>query len=213
MKKLLITITVLLGSYAHLASAASVGPYILDASQTASSVTAASNVAATNGAASITDLSLTTYFVGNPSNGSVGLGFANSLFNGTGDDLAFYFIRANGEPDSAAFDLTINGSTHNYAASLFTYTENGETKKYQVDFGVGFADLFIATVELGDFGITGNDFINSLTVSALDSTDRLALVGGFNLTAETPVVVPVPAAIWLFITGLMSLGIVSRRKA
>lgn len=214
MKKILLTITALLGAYAHSANAASIGPYIFDASQTASSITAASNVAATDGASSLTDLSLTTYFEGAPSNGSVSLGFSNSLFNRTGDDLAFYFLRANGEPDSAAFGLNINGSigTDNYAASLFTYIEDGISKKYQVAFDAGYADLFIATVDLGDFGITGNDFINSLTVSDLDSTDRLALVAGFNLTAEAPVVVPVPAAIWLFITGLGALGMISRRR-
>jgi len=214
MKKILISLTALLGMHSYALQAASVGPYDINAAATASSITALSNMASSTGNGSaITDFDISTFVEGNPL-GSIGLGFDNALFNQTGDDLAFYFIRAADEPDTVDFGLSINGITNNYAASLFTYVDPADslTKKYQIDFGTGFADMFIATVELGDFLVTGTDSISALTMTNLNSTDRLALAAGFNLTAEAPVVVPVPAAAWLFITGLLSLGFVSRRK-
>lgn len=214
MKKILLTITALFGLHAQSTHAASVGPYIIDQAATASSVTSLNAMAGTNGLSSITDFDLTTYVLGNPV-GTIGLGFENALFNQSGDDLAFYFIRASDDTGPVDFGLSINGANNSYEASLATYFDStdGLTKKYQVKFGTGFADMFIATVELGDFGITGTDFINDMALSDLDSTDRFALAAGFNLTAEAPVVVPVPAAAWLFMTGLVSLGFVSRRKS
>jgi len=214
MKKLLISLTALLGMHSYALQAASVGPYTIDAAATASSITSASNMATSTGNGSaITDFDVTTFVSGNPL-GSIGLGFDNALFNQTGDDLAFYFVRAAGEPDTVDFGLDINGTTNNYAASLFTYVDpaDGITKKYQIDFGSGYADMFIATVELGDFFVTGTDSISALTMTNLNSTDRLALAAGFNLTAASPVVVPLPAAAWLFITGLGALGVISRRR-
>jgi len=218
MKKILLTITALLSSYAASVHAVSIGPYILDDSATASSITAVSNIASTNGAEALTDLSETTFMTRyelSQSNASVSLGFDSSLFNSAaGDDLAFYFIRAADEPTTSVFDLRINGITNNYAASTRSYVDpdDGFTKNYRVDFEGGSAEMLIATIDLGDFGIFGSDSINALTVSDIDFTDRLALVGGFNLVADTPSPVPVPAAAWLFITGLLSLGFVSRRR-
>lgn len=213
MKKILLVITAFICIHSQSIHAASIGPYIIDPDASASSVTSLSNMNGTDGLSSITDLSLTTYVEGNPL-GSIGLGFSNSLFNSTGDDLAFYFLRANGEPDTVDFGLNINGIDNNYSASLYTYVDpaDGLTKKYQINFGNGFADMFIATVELGDFGISGNNSITGLTVTDLNSTDRLALAAGFNLTADAPAPVPLPAAVWLFMTGLGALGIISRRR-
>ena len=218
MKKIIFTIAALLSTYATSVHAVSVGPYILDDAATASRVTAVSNIASTNGAAALEDLSLTTFMTRyelSSSNASVSLEFDSSLFNSAaGDDLAFYFIRAADEPTTSIFDLSINGIKNNYAASTQTYvdTADGLTKNYSVPFDGGSAEMLIATIDLGDFGIFGTESINALTVSDIDFTDRLALVGGFNLAADTPSPVPVPAAAWLFITGLLSLGFVSRRK-
>ncbi|HEY9201088.1 MAG TPA: VPLPA-CTERM sorting domain-containing protein [Gammaproteobacteria bacterium] len=215
MKKILITISACLCIHAQSASAATIGPYTIDPAGSVSTVTSASNVLSTNGADAITDLELTTYIQGTTTGGSLGLGFNNSLFNNTGDDIVFYFVRADSEPTSSFFDLSINGNTQvDVEASLFTFidSDSGLTKKYQIDFGNGYADMLIATIELGDFGITGTDFINELTISNLGSTDRLALAAGFNLSANAPAEVPLPAAVWLFITGLGALGMISRRR-
>ena len=215
MKKIIITLSAFLCIYAQSVNAASIGPYIVDPDGSVSSVISHSNVLSTNGTAAITDFEVTSYIQGTASGGSLNLGFHNSLFNSAGDDLVFYFLRADGEPTSSFFDLNINGSTQsNVEASLFTFTDSSSlTKKYQVHLGDDiYLDMLIATVELGDFGITGTDFINELTISSLGSTDRLALAAGFNLSADAPAEVPLPAAAWLFITGLGALGFISRRR-
>ena len=201
-------------SFSVKAALISVGPYALDDSATISTISNVNNLFSSNSSASaITDLDASTYLYGNttnPSPGSAQLGFSRNIYNGSEADLVFYFLRGDGDANTASFDLTIGGISSTYNANLTTFVDNnGTTLKYQVAVNGGFADLLAATVNLDDFNIASNDFITGFDISGIDNDERIALAGGFHTDA---VVVPVPAAFFLFLSGLTGLGLISRRK-
>ncbi|GMQ88171.1 MAG: hypothetical protein BMS9Abin08_1398 [Gammaproteobacteria bacterium] len=118
------------------------------------------------------------------------LGFlAGDLVNGVGDDLVLFEI---GTPD--AFSLTINGTTLSVAMTLDTG-----------DKITGGAQLNAIAIDLNDFGVAADAAISSIDVGLARGGASFALAG-------TLVAVPVPAAVWLFGSGLLGLVGVARRK-
>jgi len=219
MNKIIILTIITLSGYVHTANAAlvSLGSYAFDDSATIKTLVSANNLNGSIGADAITDLEASTYIYGNniATPGDAQLSFQDNInkteiFNGAGSDLVFYFIRGDADATAASFNLTIGGMTSTYSATDSTPFDN---QKYQVAIpGQTLpADLLSATVNLDDFDIAINDFITEYNISDINNDERLALSAGFY-TAASPVVVPIPAAAWLFISGLLSLGFVSRRK-
>ncbi len=95
-------------------------------------------------------------------------------------------------------DFSLNdGMVHNWSAS-------------------GSFDLTTATWDgIRNVGLTLDNLLTATSLSIGDSAfiDKSS-VGGVGITFETaPVVVPVPAAIWLFGSGLLGLIVTTRRKA
>jgi hypothetical protein len=147
---------------------------------------------------------------------TIDLGFGTSQVNGAGgNDLALFFLF---EQSSNTIDVTINDITN--PISSFDIVENaGGTQQVAngVDWNGGTLDnvlLTVAELELGDFGILSGESINSLSITLTQNdidpfqVAALSLVGSLQQTA----VVPVPAAVWLFGSGLIGLVGIARRK-
>jgi hypothetical protein len=138
---------------------------------------------------------------------------STSLFNGAGNDLAFFFAGKVDSNDNSVIDfsLSINGVTNRYGTEvtpeLVNITDQWGTARLTAalidldDFGLGYA----STTALEDFRILlGSD-------DAL-SRPALTMAGGFH-TSASPVVVPLPLPIILFASGLGMLGLFARKKA
>ena len=131
-----------------------------------------------------------------------------NVVNGTGADLALFFL----------FDQTVNtvnfsANGTDFGALSFTAVTNppqqvvnnvqwdGQTLNNVL--------LMVAEVELGGSGV---DSFNQFTLSMQQTTAAipvaLSMAGAMNYT-----VIPVPAAVWLFGSGLIGLvGVARRRK-
>ena len=165
------------------------------------SATAADSLSSAQLAADLTDtpndspVGHATYVFSNDSNASVDLAFSSvDVVNGSGNDLAFFFV----------------GLGSSLTLSIAETEQTFETFDTGIDITDSFGTyaLTAALVDLDDFGFASNQLLGDFNV-LLGNTEALSLVGAFN-TGVTPV--PVPAAAWLFITGLTALGMIGRRR-
>jgi len=176
--------------------AASIGGY--DIGAFADSVTSLSGTFSSQGAVlptSVTDESVDTFVTATINPSTLGLGFVSgTLVNGAGDDLVLFGI---GTVEDT-FDLTIGGTTvNNLTATDSTF-----------DTPDGF-QLNAVAVNLDAFGFGNGAIVTDILLTFNDITSQFSLAGALN---PPPVVVPVPAAVWLFGSGLIGLVGVARRK-
>lgn len=133
---------------------------------------------------------------------SMSLGFNSPVTNQTGNDLTFFFV---GGGTGNAFDLTIGSTTMSYNTSTVLYTDETNQFVYTAITDVGEFALSAIFVDLDSYGISS---LTDMDIT-LGKGAYLALVGGNPATVSE---VPLPAAAWLFITGLGALGLISRRR-
>jgi len=147
---------------------------------------------------------------------SIELGFSNaSIANGDGADIALFFLW---DQSNSGTTISINGTSQSLTyTNVFDNAGIQQTAKNITWNGsvIPEVQLMVATIDLLDFEYALGDTLSSSVLLDLSSTDAnpaaLSMIAGLN-TALPPSPVPVPAAAWLFITGLLSLGFVSRRK-
>ena len=158
-----------------------------------------------------------TYIKGESDNAAVSLSFDNiSLSNQTGDDLALFFITS-----SNTVSLDINGVTSGplFSSQLFVnpddpFTDIGE--KYLITDillpggDLGIADLSVIFIDLNDFDIGLNQSIRNIDIGLGLNTSLMTYAIGLN--PAIPTAVPIPAPLFLLISGLTALGFFRRRK-
>jgi len=193
----------------------SIGPYLFnDDARATSAIFSGSVFENVSGAAS--DNLIDTYIKGTSTDASVSLSFGNtSLSNQAGDDLALFFITANNT-------VTLNIGEHSNTLSssqLFhnpadPFTDIGDGK-YMVEnvltaagtFGI--YDLSVIFVDLDAYGIGLNESLDNIDLLLGNSQSYMTYAVGMHDQVSA---VPLPAAAWLFMTGLGALGLVSRRR-
>ena len=164
-------------------------------------------------ATSITDDALvTTYAYSLTDYAYVDLGFSTSIYNGAGDDLAFFMT---GDPLLMDFNAVVSDDFGN------SITISSDTSSYIVvnEFDLLFEDGFqIALnsilIDLDDYGtdVFGANPLTNIRFnfgSEEFGSPGLSLAGGIHTTAA---VVPLPLPIVLFGSGLGLLGLFGRRK-
>ena len=137
------------------------------------------------------------------------------VFNGAGADLALFFIW---DQSGNAIDVTIGGQTQQLTLeSVFDGQGDLQVANNILWNGTFYNNqqLSVAEVDLSSFGIAGGAFLGSdfrVDMQRLSEVDvAISLVGALNTTAVTAV--PVPAAVWLFGSGLLGLVGVARRRS
>ena len=196
------------------AAPVSIGPYLFNDDARATSASFSGSVFE-NVSGAITDNLDNTYIKGLSSDAGVSLTFGNTaLSNQAGDDLALFFLTAN---NTVTLDIGENlynlTSSQLFVNSADPFTDIGE--KYMVENvllsngNIGVFDLSVIFIDLDEYGIGLNESLNNIDLLLGNGQSYMSYAVGMHgpLTA-----VPVPAAAWLFITGLLSLGFASRRK-
>lgn len=124
--------------------------------------------------------------------------FANPLINGSGLDLLI--IESLESSDSPALRISIGGiDLLGTALSIVEITEGNDTDTYTI-WGFDFLALGFAPGAI----ISNPIFI---TTAANDGSADIAAIVGLNFS-----VVPVPAALPLFLSGVAAFGVLRRRK-
>jgi hypothetical protein len=151
------------------------------------------------------------------------LSFGNDIFDGVGTDLSIFVVGA--DPQSIAITLfdtgvgtsTLFGAGAGTSSDTLTYNSVSYTN-YNVDVdgqppveGEENPDygVFVMDIDLADFNYLGTNPVDIIRLGIDSGSAVPALVGGYHSTAA---VVPVPAAAWLFGSGLLGLVGVARRK-
>ena len=197
------------------AAPVSIGPYLFNDDARATSATFSGSVFE-NVSGSISDNLVNTYIKGTSADAGVSLNFDNTaLSNQAGDDLALFFITANN-----TVTLNIGDESNSLTSSQlfvnpadpFTDINDG---KYMVEDvltaagTLGTYDLSVIFIDLDNYGIGLNESLNNIDLLLGNSQSYMTYAVGMHGTVSA---VPVPAAVWLFITGLGALGVVSRRR-
>jgi hypothetical protein len=177
------------------AQALTLGDYEIDTVadfdvSTAASISDFGVTGASGFVAAVEDDLLTSFVTANVAS-SFGLSFTgNSLVNGVGNDLILFSL---GTPQS--IDLTIGTSTRTFTSIATGLTASG--------FGV---NAFLVNLDALD--VASDAAVNSVLLSMGAGFD-FALGG-----ALAPSPIPVPAAVWMFGSGLIGLvGIARRRRS
>ncbi|VAW52799.1 hypothetical protein MNBD_GAMMA06-1114 [hydrothermal vent metagenome] len=168
-------------------------------------------------AASVTGNDLTTYawtpnahLPANPAveRAYIDLSFTSGIYNGEGDDLVLFFA-GNGSSLSTGieeylFSVSIGeeGAIESAQQGVITSTTSSI---YDDAFFASYAFL-----DLDDFGFGQNAKLNDIRIY-LDDTSMPALAG-LGAYYDRPAVVPVPAAVWLFGSGLALLSLFKRKN-
>lgn len=164
--------------------------------------------------AALIDADATTYTSTYPSTGydnvTIDLGFGQAITNGTGADIALFFLS---EQSTNEVNVTIGGVSNTNPLSFGNVYDAGGN--LQVAVGLTPSPVYFSVIEinLDDYGLAAGDAMSvPLSVNLIQNDSNIAvslsMVGSLNST-----VVPVPAAVWLFGSGLIGLvGVVRRRK-
>ncbi len=161
-----------------------------------------------------TDVSVSTYLAATQSSGRVSLELdfsQTSAVNGAGDDLAFFFLW---DQSSNAANVSINGISQQLTFSDIFNDVGVQQVANNVIWNGTTNDnvaLVAASIDLGNFGLSSGEILNSSVMLLLESNSDTAMALSMT-TALNSTVVPVPAAVWLFGSGLLALAGIARRR-
>jgi len=162
------------------------------------SATASDVISQSQLASDLTDSDLnaaSTYVLSLDTGAYVDLAFTdNYAFNGTGNDLAFFFA------GDASF--SISGSSETYTSQRID--------GYWITDAFSSYELNVATINLDDLGLAENATFDQIHVLLENGSAALSMVGALNSSDITPV--PLPAPFLLFLSGLGALGLFGRRQ-
>ena len=164
----------------------------------------------------ISDASASSYLFSYDKSATINLMFsdassnATSIYNGDGVDLSVFFVGA---------------GTHQIGLSLFSGGANlgMDTLSaisytgYCIDDGSGACEsgsatdmpIFVMDIDFDLFGVS-TQAVDKIRLDISDAAAVPSLVGAYY--TQKPMVVPVPAAVWLFGSGLGLFGLLARRK-
>lgn len=168
----------------------------------------------------VSDTSVSSYLAATNSTGAVqlDLGFSQStVLNSNGSDIAFFFLW---DQSMNAATVSINGFSQDLSFSnVFNALGTQQVANDVIWDNSSFSNvqLMAGVIDLNDFGFSLGDSLNSsITIDMQSNNDSnpmaLALVAGLNSTTDPITSVPIPAALYLLLSGLVTIGLFRRRS-
>jgi len=160
-------------------------------------------------ATSITgDALFTTFAFSLDSSAYVDLGFSTSVYNGAGDDLAFFVT---GNPSSMDFSAVARDAFGNSLSITNAISAYNVQWLGNLDVNGQALAVSLVLIDLDNYGsdVFGTNALTSIQFNFGNTLPGLSLAGGIHSTAT---VVPLPLPIVLFGSGLGLLGWIGRRK-
>ncbi|MCW8911479.1 MAG: VPLPA-CTERM sorting domain-containing protein [Gammaproteobacteria bacterium] len=161
----------------------------------------------------LTDGNSGSYVFSDDTNAYIDLSFSNtSIYNGSGNDLAIFFAGAGTHSGNLSL-LDDNGSLISGASIYFEVSIDPSDNTTWGDWtGFNFPEddspILVSYIDLDTLGLSDQSLFNNFRLEIGGASAAPTLLAGIN--TMTPV--PVPATIWLFISGLSALGLVRRKQ-
>lgn len=160
----------------------------------------------------LTDGNSGSYVYSYDTDAYIDLSFSNtSIYNGSGNDLAIFFAGSGTHSGNLTL-LDDNGSLISGASISFSvFIDTLDDTTWGDWTGYNFADgspILVSYIDLDVLGLSDQTLFNNFRLEIGGASAAPTLLAGIN--TMTPV--PVPAAIWLFLSGLSVLGLVRRKQ-
>lgn len=124
------------------------------------------------------------------------------VFDGLGNDLTVFFVGA--PPHDIGLSLFANGGSQ---SGTINYNSVSYTGFNVQDPNFDTWAIYAMDIDLADFGFLGSSPIEKIRLGIGNASAVPSFVGAYN-TAP----VPVPAALWLFGSGLLGVAGIARKK-
>lgn len=154
----------------------------------------------------ITDVDAASWVIGHTAGTYLDLGLSAGVTDGAGMDMKVFLVGGNGH----TFDMTVGSVTKTYTISPYVGATGSFDDIYHTDPIIGMA------IDLADFSLTGpvDHFRITIGDGWCTTSTICSAVPSFIGTYNSVSAVPVPAAVWLFGSGLLGLtGLVRRRRS
>jgi len=135
-------------------------------------------------------------------NAFIDLSFDTNIFDGVGADLSVFFAGA--PPHNIGLTLFANGGSQSDTISYGnpTYTTYNIDDPNNATWGI-----YVLDIDLADFNFLGSSPVETIRLNIGNASAVPSFIGAYNTSP-----IPVPAAVWLFGSGLLGLVGVARRK-
>lgn len=166
----------------------------------------------------LTDGNAGSYVYSYDTTAYIDLSFSNtSIYNGAGNDLAIFFAGSGTHSGSLSLlddnGSVISDSSIDFSVYIDPNLDPNDSTTWGDDWtGYNFpadgSPILVSYIDLDLLGLSDQTLLNKFRLEIGGGSAAPTLLAGIN--TMTPV--PVPAAIWLFLSGLSVLGFVRRKQ-
>ncbi|MDH5570670.1 MAG: VPLPA-CTERM sorting domain-containing protein [Gammaproteobacteria bacterium] len=218
MKKLITFSLLLLSGYSALSSANTVEVTVADglfAGNSAGALTTVTALSNSEIAANLNDYNNGTFVFGSSNNGTITatltMNFVDTVSNQAGTDIDFYFMGPVDTSRSMHICFTTNCNPLDTAILQSTLIPDISVDLGETD-SAGISILYaisVIEIDLSDYGFTPDEILGNFSID-LVAGDYNKLIGIDSLNSVSAI--PVPAAIWLLLSGIGFLSAFSNRR-